>query len=383
MSGRGLPRRDGRWGVVSVLAWAVLVLAGLPALMVLRNLGLYRPPRSVDPTARVSVLIPARDEAAGIEEAVRSARAASGALEVFEVVVLDDGSTDDTAEIVRKLADQDPRVRLETAPPLPAGWNGKQHACAVLSERVGDGFDILVFVDADVRLQAGALGSLAAFLKASGAGLVSGVPRQTTGTWLEVLIVPQILLVLLGYLPIGRMRADDRPSLGAGCGQLFVADRSQYVRAGGHRAIRGSWHDGVDLPRSFREGGFKTDLVDVTDLATCRMYDNAGDTWRGFLKNAADGMGSARGIVPWTVLLVGGHVAPWVLLASGVQAWPVLLACGLSAGVNLAIAARFRQGLWAVVLRPPGVATLVAVQWAALGLRAAGRKTSWRGRVAG
>ena len=278
-------------------------------------------------------------------------------------------------------------MRLETAPPLPAGWNGKQHACAVLSERVGDGFDTLVFVDADVRLQSGALARLAGALTDADAALISGVPRQITGTWLEVLIVPQILLILLGYLPMGRMRADDRPSLGAGCGQLFVAKRDAYVRAGGHRAIRNSWHDGVDLPRSFRDGGFKTDLVDVTDLATCRMYDNAGDTWRGFLKNAAGGMGSARGIIPWTVLLLGGHVLPWILLIAGVfanfYAWPVLLACGLSALANVAIAIRFKQGIGAVVTRPFGVATLVVVQWVALGLRLTGWKASWRGRVAG
>lgn len=369
--------------MLSFLVWVVPALAALPTLMVLNNLRLFRPPGAGAASARVSVLIPARDEAAGIGDAVNAALAAGDGLTALEVVVLDDGSTDATADIVRRLAAEDPRVRLETAPPLPEGWNGKQHACAVLSERVGDGFDTLVFVDADVRLQIGALGSLAAFSKASGAGLVSGVPRQVTGTWLELLIVPQILLVLLGYLPIGRMRSDDRPSLGVGCGQLFVADRIQYVRAGGHRAIRASWHDGVDLPRSFRAGGFRTDLVDVTGLATCRMYDNAGDTWRGFLKNAAGGMGSARGIVPWTVLLLGGHVVPWVLLIAGVYGWPVLLACGLSLGASVAIASRFRQGFLTVATRPLGVAALVAVQWVALGLRAAGWKASWRGRLAG
>ena len=312
---------------------------------------------------------------------MNAALVAGDGLAALEVVVLDDGSTDGTDDIVRALAAEDPRVRLETSPELPEGWNGKQHACAVLSERVGDGFDTLVFVDADVRLQVGALARLAGALTETGAVLVSGVPRQTTGTWLELLIVPQILLVLLGYLPMGRMRRDGRPSLGAGCGQLFVANRAAYVQAGGHRAIGGSWHDGVDLPRSFRAQGLKTDLVDVTDLATCRMYDNAGGTWRGFLKNAAGGMGSARGIVPWTTLLLGGHVVPWVLLASGIFVWPVLLACGLSALANVAIAVRFGQCVGAVITRPLGVATLVAVQWVALGLRLTGWKASWRGRT--
>ena len=243
-------------------------------------------------------------------------------------------------------------MRLETAPELPAGWNGKQHACAVLSERVGEGFDTLVFVDADVRLQAGALPRLAGSLKDLDAALVSGVPRQTTGTWLEVLIVPQILLILLGYLPLGRMRADRRPSLGAGCGQLFVAERDAYGGPAdtGRSAAAGT--TGSTCRVRFAPAGFATDLVDVTDLATCRMYDNAGDTWRGFLKNAAGGMGSARGIVPWTVLLLGGHVMPWVLLAVGGWTWPTGLACGLTVLTSVAIAGRFKQGVRAVATRP-------------------------------
>ena len=366
--------------LLSWVAWAGLALAALPALMVLRNLGLYRGPAGVDAEARVSVLIPARDEAAGIAAAVSAALAAGQGLVALEVVVLDDGSADGTADIVRRIAADDPRVRLETAAELPPGWNGKQHACAVLAEKADAASDTLVFVDADVRLQPGALAGLAGFLKQSGAGLVSGVPRQVTGSWMEVLIVPQIVLVLLGYLPMGRMRADPRPSFGAGCGQLFVADRAAYAAAGGHGAIRASMHDGVDLPRAFRRAGQVTDLLDVTGLATCRMYDNAGATWRGFSKNARGGMGSPRAIGPWTLLLLGGHVLPWVLLAGGVWCAPVYAAAGLSLLTSVLLAVRFKQGIGAVLTRPLGVAALVLLQWVALAGWLMGRKPTWRGR---
>ncbi|MEO1237037.1 MAG: glycosyltransferase family 2 protein [Planctomycetota bacterium] len=377
-----------------VLGCVVLGLAGLPLGMVLVNLGLLRGPGRVKPTgqrgegAGVSVLIPARDEAEGIEAAVRAALAGLGDTP-GEVVVLDDHSSDDTAAIVRGLADEDARVRLESAPELPGGWNGKQHACWVLAQR--SVHDVMVWVDADVRLAPGSVPRLAEELRGSGihAKLLSGVPRQATGTWLEVLIVPQILLVLLGYLPIARMRSSAMPGLGAGCGQLFVADRAAYFECGGHRAIRGSVHDGVDLPRLFRRSGFITDLFDATATAGCRMYTGAAATWRGFSKNATAGMAAPQAIGVWTVLLLGGHVLPWAgLAAAGLvgasgAAWGVWAGAALcAAGSSVAIAWRFGQGFGAALARPMGVAVLVALQWVALGRSLAGHRPTWRGRAA-
>ena len=92
-------------------------------------------------------------------------------------------------------------------------------------------------------------------------------------------------------------------------------------------------------------------------------------------------MASRKAIVPWTVLLLGGHVLPWVLLAcGGWRSWVVWLACGLAAGVSVALAWRFRQGVAAAVLRPLGVLTVVAVQWYALTRELLGIRPTWRGR---
>ncbi|MEM8738435.1 MAG: glycosyltransferase [Planctomycetota bacterium] len=371
---------------MAVIGWVVLGLAVLPTAMILANLRALRPARALrDDRAgdapAVSVLIPARDEADGIEAAVRAALAGLGG-GPGEVVVLDDHSADDTAQIVERLAGEDSRVRLERAPALPEGWNGKQHACWILAQR--SLYDVMVWVDADVRLEPGSVGRLARELRenAVGAKLISGVPRQETGTWLEVLIVPQILWVLLGYLPMARMRRSAMAGLGAGCGQLFVAERSAYFESGGHAAIRGSMHDGVDLPRRFRRSGRMTDLFDATDVAACRMYTDTASTWRGFSKNATAGMGSPRAIGVWTVLLLGGQVWPWVWV--GVTAGGCVLgwaAAGCAAGSSAAVAWRFRQGAAAAVVRPAGVLVLVVLQWVALLRSLRGHRPTWRGRV--
>src|SRR5204862_2615144 len=145
-----------------------------------------------------SVLIPARNEELGIAAAIRSVLASQNV--ELEVIVLDDASTDRTADIVRALATEDPRVRLEPAPPLPSGWCGKQHACFALSKLAR--YPVLTFLDADVRLTPDALARMAALLDRSGAALVSGFPRQETGTFLEKLVIPLINWLLSCYLPM-------------------------------------------------------------------------------------------------------------------------------------------------------------------------------------
>lgn len=373
--------------LLTFLAIAGAILAMIPAATLFRNLALYRPASTSTAAARpaVSVLIPARDEEAAIEAAVTAALASRGV--DVEVVVMDDHSEDRTADIVRKLATSDPRVRLESAPPLPAGWCGKQHACYALSRAAKH--PLLAFIDADVRLAPDGLARAAAFLEQSGADLVSGVPRQVTGTFLEKLLIPLIHFVLLGFLPIGRMRASRNPAYGAGCGQFFLACRQAYDRAGGHPAIRASLHDGVTLPRAFRRAGLATDLFDATSDADCRMYRSNGQTWRGLAKNATEGMASPAAIVPWTILLFGGQILPLALLLemSAAGHWPMaaLVSCGIGVvalfGSRIALAKRFRQSWLSVVLHPLGVLLLLAIQWQALALKLLRRPAAWRGRV--
>jgi glycosyltransferase involved in cell wall biosynthesis len=304
----------------------------------------------------------------------------------LEVVVLDDQSEDRTAFIVREVADRDPRVRLETAPPLPAGWCGKQHACAVLARHARH--PILAFVDADVRLAPAGLARSAAFLDASGADLVSGFPRQKTVTFLERLLLPLIHFVLLGFLPMGRMRRTRHPAYGAGCGQLFLARREGYERAGGHTAIRTSLHDGIMLPRAFRRAGLTTDLFDATDVASCRMYRSAAEVWRGLSKNATEGLASPGKIVFFTALFLLGSVLPPVLLLlalASVLPEPALVPAAVGTLAvylpRLAAMRRFRQPLDGALLHPFAILVFLAIQWTALGRKLLGLPAGWKGRT--
>lgn len=371
--------------ILNLLAFVALVLAAMPYGLFLANLLAYRPLQKPSGRGRgeagVSVLIPARNEEQNIRATLEAVLANQDC--EFEVIVLDDHSTDDTAAIISELAQRDARVRLESAPPLPAGWCGKQYACHMLAKFAR--YPLLVFIDADVRLAPDALARMAGFIQRRESALASGVPRQELGTFSERLVIPLIHFILLGFLPMHLMRRGKRPALSAGCGQLFIARRDAYHQCGGHAKLRDSLHDGLKLARVFRQAGFATDLFDATDLATCRMYHTNAETWRGLGKNATEGLAAPGTILPMTVFLFGGQVMPFLLLGCAVWlSWSGLVFTVLAAAFaylpRLMAVRIFHQPLGGAVLHPLGVLALLAIQWHARVRQIAGQPAVWKGR---
>lgn len=361
---------------MTLLAWVCIGLAALPVVLSVVNAFFFRPPpRRAAAPLPVSVLIPARNEEASIAACVESVLASRGV--EIEVIVLDDDSTDRTAAVVREIAAKDGRVRLKAAPDLPAGWNGKQHACYALAGHARH--PLLTFLDADVRLTPDALARLVAFRERNGAALVSGFPRQDTGTLLEKLVIPLINWLLVGYLPMVGMRFSRWAAFGAGCGQWFLTDRACYDAVGGHAAVKASLHDGLTLPRAYRRAGLRTDVCDASGIAVCRMYRSAAAVWLGLAKNAREGMAAGVQLPVWTLLLAGGHLMPLVVAVFEPLGW---VAVALSVGLRLATALWFRASLLGAVLHSAGVVLLLAIQWFATYRAAVGRPVGWKGRPA-
>ncbi len=366
-------------------AWMMFcsAAAALPAAMVAANLRHYKPLPA--PTVRgvpsVSVLIPARNEEANIRAALESVLQCAGV--ELEVLVWDDGSTDSTAELVRGVATRDSRVRLIEGEALPEGWAGKPFACWSLAQYAKG--EVLVFMDADVRLRGedSLVRMSAAFLRPELA-LLSGVPWQRVEALSEVMIVPLIHFVLLGFLPLERMRASTDPRFAAACGQLMLFRRSAYLEVGGHGQTRRSFHEGIGLARAFRKAGLVADLFDATDVAVCRMYCGFGEVWRGFAKNAHEGLASPKSVLPLSVLLFCGQVLPFLALLSGRLSvsggrW-ALVAVGLAFAARGSLAVRFGQPLSGVLLQPLAVLLLLLNQWYGALRFWLGKPVGWRGR---
>jgi hypothetical protein len=311
------------------------VLAGISvagAVHAALNIALLRRPPADPPPVRrpVTVVVPARDEEEQIGDCLAALLDQRG-LADLRVVVVDDGSGDRTAEVVRSFTD--PRVRLLAAEATPAGWLGKPHACASgAAATSGDAADdeVLVFVDADVRLFPDAVAGAIALLERHGLDLVSPWPRPLAVGPAERLVQPLAPWLWATTLPLRAAERSPRPSLAAANGQFLVLTRTGYDRAGGHAAVRGEVLEDIALVRAVKRSGGRGIPVDGSSLAACRMYDGWPAVRDGYAKSLWSAVGghpsaSAAAAMAMTAVWVlpagaalRGSRAGWVGYAAGV-----------------------------------------------------------------
>ena len=287
------------------------------------------PPGDPPPVAEpVAVLLPVRDEAHRVEPCLRSVLAQAGVRDL-RVVVLDDGSTDGTLDVVRRVAGGDPRVTVLTGQPLPDGWWGKPWACEQLAAHALDGAPapapgtspgpapVLVFVDADVVLEPHAVAATVTLLRWAGLQLVSPYPRQVAVTAAERLVQPLLQWSWLTTLPLRVAERSARESLAAANGQLIAIDAAAYRRAGGHAAVRSQMLEDIALLRAVKRSGGRGTVVDGTRLASCRMYSGWADLREGYAKSLWSAFGSPAGAAAVTGLLGLCYVVPAVAALRG------------------------------------------------------------------
>jgi glycosyltransferase involved in cell wall biosynthesis len=377
--------------ILNLLVNIALICALIPAALFAINIWFFMRPgrawnrRLLPP---VSVLIPARDEELSIAAAIESVLRSRGV--DLELIVLDDGSTDRTVEIVQAAAEEDPRIRLVTAPSLPEGWNGKQHACWVLASLATH--DVFCYLDADVRVDSETIYRMVSELHYVNRGepekaMVSGFPRQETSTFLERLLLPLIHFVLLGFLPLPSERWSRWSGFAAGCGQFMMVRREPYFASGGHAANPATMHDGLLLPKLFRLHGFRTSVYDLSRDAVCRMYRSAGEVWSGLAKNATEGMASRGRLPVFTILLIAGQVLPlplavWAFVLRDRPSFlTALLTLMFGYGVRFLSAWRYQQSWRGALLHPVGVLIMLVLQWYAWLRKLVGRPATWKQRA--
>jgi chlorobactene glucosyltransferase len=229
----------------------------------------------------VSVLVPARDEACSIEACVRSLLAQD--YPNFEVLVLDDHSTDETRALLMWMICSNSRLRVLDGRPLPSGWLGKHWACHQLSQSATG--ELLLFTDADTYHQPDMLRVSVASLLAERADLVTAFPEEQVKTWGEKLIVPVIGFGIFAFLPVALSRRLRWPSLSVTIGQFMLFRRSAFEGIGGYRSVRQQLVDDVALGRRILACGYQWRLLDGTEHVRCRMYHGFWEAVDGFSKN--------------------------------------------------------------------------------------------------
>lgn len=378
MTGSRIRTAVRRAGVAATRTGTVLAVAATAHQLV--NLRALRVPAADPPriTEPVSVLLPARDEAHRIAPTVRSLLAQTGLADV-EMLVLDDGSTDGTAEVVAAAAGGDPRLRVVPGSAPPSGMLGKPHACAQLAALARG--RVLVLVDADVVLDPHAVAAAVAMLRGSGGApldLLCPWPRQLADGAGPRLVQPLQVWSWSVTLPLRLAERSPRPEMVAANGQFLVVDAGALARAGGFAAVGDAVLDDIALARAVKRSGGRVGIADGSGLAACRMYDGWDDLSAGYRKSLWSAFGSVPGAAGAAAVLALAYLLPPLAALSGS---PVGLV-GYGAGVlsRVAAARRTRGRAWPDALAHPVSvgALLVLLARSVVGHR---RGTlSWKGR---
>ena len=351
---------------------------------------MFRKPRALVATGgdaalpMISVLVPARNEEGNIAACVESLLALN--YPHFEVLALDDHSTDDTYARLCRLRDRDPRLRVLVGAELPPGWCGKPHACWQLAQAARGEF--LLLTDADCVFAPDALLLALGGLRASRADVVSLVPDLLCGGFWEQLVIPLQYFIIFAFLPTFLIRHSAHPWFAAANGAFLFLKRETYFELDGHRAVRQELAEDIKFAQHVKRSGRSLWYGDGSRTYQVRMYHGLAELWAGFTKNIFPAFDKNLPLLvgvlimllcvfvlpPFFALWGGAHGRAW--------AWLPALTYGAMAGVRLALTLRFRRD-------GPVDALLLPLAWAvAIGIainsarRALSKHgTAWKGRV--
>jgi chlorobactene glucosyltransferase len=343
------------------------------------------PPASGGGGPLMSVIVPARDEAANIERCVRSLMASSyGRL---EVIVVDDRSSDGTGAIVERLAstaEAAGRVRLVRGEELSSGWFGKSWAL-VQGYRAARG-ELVLFVDADTWLHPELIPRAARALAAERVDMVSVVSRQEVVTFWERLVQPHVFVALAAR--VGDLRRVNRTRVvwdAIANGQFILTTRAAYESVGTHEAVKDSVVEDMALAQAYVRQHRDIFLTHGEQYMRTRMYRSLAGIMEGWTKNLASGIPLAFPPVPllrraapyvmWLPALV--WIAPPVIWAVTGAYWAALTTL-ISLVIWIVIYWTEATPVWYALLYPVGAA-MVAFIMIRSALR--GRRVEWRGRV--
>lgn len=350
-------------------------------LFTLRSLSTYH---RTEHTPRVSILVPARNERESIETCIRSLLSQN--YPDFEVCVLDDESSDNTWQILQRLANDYPKLKIFRGDPLPAGWLGKTWACHQLAELATG--DILLFTDADTVHTQHTLSSAVAAMEEEKVDFITAFPHQRMLTFAEKLIMPFPYWCIMSLLPLSLAYKSRNPLMTAATGQFMMITRAAYANTGGFAAIKSRVVDDVSLCRSVISLGLKWRLLDGHLSYSVRQYRSLTDLVEGHTKNLFAEFDNRldRFLASWLWLLIVAW-APQVSLIIGVLdgvtsplLWLGAAAFLISLSTWLITYIRFGFPIYMTIFFPLSITAMATLAVQSL-LKATRGKATWKGRL--
>lgn len=365
---------------------------------------LVEPARPPQGAPLISVCIPARNEERNIGACVESMLGQD--YPNFEVIVLDDRSTDGTSEILRTLSmesdglrsksqDQDPPLHIIHGSDLPPGWAGKPHALHQASAAARG--EWLCFVDADTFAKPPALSSCYAKAVETNADMFTVMTFQILGSFWEKVVMPLVMTALsVGFSP--RKVNDPSRKDAIANGQFILVERSVYSAIGGHASVKAEIVEDKALAEQVKWNGYRLIVADGMKIARTRMYTSLQEIWEGWTKNIYLGLHDQPGLLwlgvfgafltvvaalfmpLWPLLglfwyLNGGGALALGVIVESLILWAVLTYMRARAAIGMQISA------WYALTTPLGAAVFGAMMFASAWKVLTRKGVTWKGRI--
>jgi glycosyltransferase involved in cell wall biosynthesis len=296
-----------------VFVWVIRHIALSWIKQSLHKLTRSSPRRDRQNLPRVTAIIPAKDEEDTLSGCLESICAQTYA--ALEILVVNDRSTDSTAQIAEHWQSRDDRVRLIPIHDLPKGWTGKTHALHVATREASG--DWLWFVDSDTRHHADALAIMMEYGRSQQASLVSLMPELRCETFWEKVLQPLEGIVLMrSFSPLAVN--NDASKVGFANGQCLLVEAKAYHEVGGHDAVRGRFVEDIYLAQNLKSSGHRIRLALGTDISSTRMYTSLDQIVRGWSRILYDALGRRPGPLLGKIIepLIFGQSGEFALAAS-------------------------------------------------------------------
>jgi hypothetical protein len=362
------------------LGSSIAVVAAIHSLLNLKQL--RKPADYAVVQEQVSVLLPVLNEADRIAPTIQSILSQTG-LPNLELIIRDDGSTDQTVELIKHLTKNSKfRVTIiENDLPAPDGWISKSWSCHRMSELAAG--SVLIFIDADVKFAPTAFAQAVRTLRDTQLDLISPYPKQTAITWSERIMQPLLQWSWLTFLPLRIAEKSAQKSLSAANGQFIVVHAQIYRSSGGHSANPAAVLDDIALLQAVKKAGGKGVVIDGTSLATTRMYRNIAELTNGYSKSLWSAFGGKlQSRLVSLILLLAYVIPPLAALIRSNSRIQRAGAIGFLAaiGSRLAVAKRTESGQFPDVVTHPiaitGYIVLTEISW----YQKIRGKLLWRGK---
>lgn len=371
----------------------IIVLAGILffAVNLILNLLLLRRPipgaKLLDPPPFISIMVPARNEAANISRCLKSLQ--NQDYPEYEIIVLDDNSTDDTAAIVAAIQEKDQRVKLLHGKPLPTGWAGKPYACQqMVQEARGSWY---LFVDADTIHEPHMLRSVIRFAVEEKVSLLSGMPQQLNSGLSQRIVMPEMYFILMSWFPIWFLNRTKKPWPTLAIGQFMLFPRDEYWRIGGHECVKTRIIEDVWLGSEVKRKGGRFFCVDLSPVMSTEMYTSIDAMTEGWNKWLYSVMAmSPLALLTLFIIAYFFFLAPFFWLAQsllpGAQSESFFFFI-VAAQVVIILAMRcatdryFREPLVVFLFHPLGLGYIILVMLYTVAKRTVGAGVAWKDRV--